>query len=69
MTVVDVEKAKELLEGGMEQAGELLRQPEQLQDLIDPCLCQSAEAFLPGFLLRLHTRTPLTAALPGRRRR
>ena len=34
MTVVDVEKAKELLEGGMEQAGELLRQPEQLQDVL-----------------------------------
>ncbi len=34
MTVVDIEKAKQILDSGMEQAAELLRQPEQIQDLL-----------------------------------
>ena len=34
MTVIDTEKAKEILDSGMEQANELLDHPEQLQDLL-----------------------------------
>lgn len=34
MTVIDTEKAKEILDSGMEQANELLDHPEQLQALL-----------------------------------
>ena len=34
MTVIDTEKAKEILDSGMDKANELLGQPEQLQDLL-----------------------------------
>ena len=34
MTVIDAEKAKELLDSGMEQAGELIQHPDQLQAVL-----------------------------------